>query len=142
VLCCKYRADAAQSTNNQVGFLTAAKLNSGMCQARRALLRPMAGINCATRSQRLLFKGLLGAWWLFFPIAFWHSDKPGVIALDYLLFFLSIFCSPGNRPILWTVGDHGNFRLSLVDSISHPFSLFIKRADSVIQCFLPVRMRC
>ena len=81
-----------------------------MCQACKALLRPMAGTKCAAkRSQRflsvlrfvvapVLFQGLLCGRWLF-PIAFWHMHKSGIIALCYPFYLLSINCSPGHRPI-------------------------------------------
>jgi len=44
------------SMPTQVGFLTAAKPDSEMCQACKALLRPMAGTNCAAKKPTILFR--------------------------------------------------------------------------------------
>ncbi len=43
-------------TTYHVGFLTAAVPDSGLCQARRALLRPMAGIQSAAKKPTVLFR--------------------------------------------------------------------------------------
>jgi hypothetical protein len=44
----------------QVGFLTAAKPDSGMCQACKASLRPMAGIKYAAKKPTLIIQGVVG----------------------------------------------------------------------------------
>ncbi len=139
----------------QVGFLTAAKPDSGMCQAARLYSDRWLGQTVQQRSQRffsgfrfivasVLFQGLLDGRWLFLPISFWHIDKTGIIALDYLFSLLSVICSSGNRPVFRTVRNYGNPGLPAAHGVADPLCLCIKGTDPVIQRFLLfwLRMRC
>ena len=88
-----------------------------------------------------LLERLLGGRWCF--LIFWrYINKPGIVALDYLLSLLSILCCPGNWPIFGTVGKNFYIGLSTTHSVADPVCLCIKSADPVIERFLLLRMRC